>query len=54
MCRLAPVLDEFPHLQSGRADRALGELRGGLRGHTSHRTVRALLHRADTAARRTA
>ncbi|AXK36714.1 hypothetical protein DVA86_33305 [Streptomyces armeniacus] len=45
-------LDDYLHLDSGRADRALAQLRGELRTHRAHRSVRRLLHRADAAARR--
>lgn len=45
-------LDDYPHLRSGRADRALAELRGNLRAHAAHPPARALLCRADAAGRR--
>jgi tetratricopeptide (TPR) repeat protein len=43
-------LDDYPHLRSGRADRALTELRQNLLAHEAHGPVRALLHRAGLAA----
>ncbi|MBD0707810.1 MULTISPECIES: hypothetical protein [unclassified Streptomyces] len=36
-------LDDYPHLASGRADRALGDLRALLRPHARHPAARALL-----------
>ncbi|MFJ9428723.1 hypothetical protein ACIRQY_03575 [Streptomyces sp. NPDC101490] len=36
-------LDDYPHLMSGRADKALGDLRALLRPHARHPAARALL-----------
>jgi hypothetical protein len=42
------VLDDYPHLDSGRVHTAVGAMRSRLRGHMGAPGVRALLARAAT------